>query len=199
MKRLLSLFCALFIITSFALAEEVMDITGEWYGTVLYSDNCFPAVLDESGAFHVETRDGEAVFYDSAIVYPDQTISVSRCQLSDAAVLYYEIQERCLYGRLFLIKDDTWKCFSIDSSKMYLFLNGNIVPFEGGEAASYLLSGSQLFITESNGYMRGSANMHGDMAFVYELDTEPYTPTFGNVTVNWGCPFYLFVRTSIGE
>lgn len=199
MKRLFALFCVLFLISSFALAEEEIEITGEWYGAILYSDNCLPAVLNESGAFVVETQDGEVTFSESAIIYPDQEIDVSRCWLSEFAALYYETQGHSLYGKLFLKQDDAWKYFSIDDSRMCLFLNGNITPFETGESIPYLLSGNQLFMTESSRYTRGTVTMHGSMAFVYELDADPYMPTFGGTTYNWGRPFYLFVRTSIGK
>jgi hypothetical protein len=56
-----------------------------------------------------------------------------------------------------------------------------------------------MYMTQGDKYIRGTVRPQGDFAFVFDVDADPWIETFGEIEVDYGTPYYLFVSTSIGK
>jgi hypothetical protein len=220
MKKIVAI-VLLLILPCFAAAEQdSLQIDGEWYGFATYTNmNCRAAELREDGCFYVKWSDGEEiVFYDQGQIdfihteeWTDfrtkeirketetETINMEFCRMADDSLLFYDVMDREMSCYYLTMQNGEWIVYSLDSGKMLLFLNGRIIHHDGGDTVDYLVSGSQMYMTQGDKYIRGTVRPQGDFAFVFDVDADPWIETFGEIEVDYGTPYYLFVSTSIGK
>lgn len=200
MKRLAILILSLLLIFCVAFAEqEEFKPEGEWYATMLYRNNCLSADRTDEG-FAVNLREGGALFRLNGVMeYPNETVEAKCVCLSDDAVLFWDIQEHCLFGVIFIVMNGEWKYCSIDDSRLLLFIGNSIIPYESGDTAQYLVSGNNMYLTQGESYVRGTIRQFGNSAFAYDMDVEPRIVTYGDTTVDYGTPMYLFISSSVGQ
>ena len=220
MKKIVAI-AMLLILPCFAAAEQdSFQIDGEWYGVASYTKwMCHTAELREDGCFYVNWQDGEdVVFHDQGqidIIHTEEwidfrtkeprqetdieTINTEFCRLSDNSLLFYDVIDRELHGYFLTMQNGEWTIYSLEGGKMLLFLNGKVIHYDGGETVDYLVSGNHMYMTQGDKYIRGTVKPQGNYAFVFDVDADPWVETFGEIEVDYGTPFYLFVRTSIGK
>lgn len=201
MKRFVALFLAVILLPCCASATgEEFNAEGEWFCAILYENMCALATIDAEGNYHISDSYGEQIFrINGEIEDPYESIKAVRIQLADDSCLYYTVQDHELQGCLFLNVDDSWRCYSVESQDMVLFSNGSITHFNEGETVDYLISGENMYMKNSDTYLRGTIRQFDHSVFAFDMDTDPYTVTFGDKTVDYGTPFYLFISTSIGK
>lgn len=199
MKRFVALLFATILLSCCASAtSEEFNAEGEWFCAILYENMCASATIDEEGNYYIGSSNYEQIFrINGEIEDSYESIKAVRIQLSDDACLYYTVQDHELQGCLFMNVDDSWRCYTVESQDMMLFLNGSITHLNEGGTVDYLISEENMYMKNSETYIRGTIKQLNDMVFVFNIDTDPYTVTFGDKTVDYGTPFYLFISTSI--
>lgn len=220
MKKIVAI-AILLMLPCFAAAEQdSFQIDGEWYGIATYTKwMCHTAELMEDGRFYVKWQDGEdVVFHDNGkidIIHKEEctdfrtndprneseteTINTEFCRLSDDSLLFYDVIDKELYGYLLTVQNGEWTVYSLEGGKMLLFLNGKVIHYDDGGTVDYIVSGNHMYMTQGDTYIRGTVKPQGNNAFIFDVDADPWVVTFGEIEVDYGTPFYLFVSTSIGE
>lgn len=196
MKRIAILVLVIFVLPSIAFADQdKFHVEGEWYASVLYSEYHWPAEIDEDGNFHVSQNDEFSVFNRNGYIEtPEETIELKFADLSNGMALFYAIVDNELRGYVFMEISGEWVYCSIDASKMLLLIDGNMIPYNGGDVMSYLVSGNNMYMTNGESYVRGVIRCLGDNSFAYDMDIEP---DVGGFPERWGKPFYLFINTAV--
>lgn len=220
MKKILALFIVLFLPCIASAEEDTLQVDGEWYAVVMHTNmSCRSADLKVDGCYYVSWSNGEDIVFrergEIEFIHTEEwvdfhtketqreveteTIVSEYCRLSDDAVLYYDVMDDELTGYYICKSDNEWIAYLLDSASMVLFLNGKVIPYNGDASADYLVSGDKMFMTQGDKYVRGMIRQQGQNAFIYDIDADPWIVTYGEVEVDYGKPFYLFVSTSIGK
>ena len=200
MKKLIALFIALLVPCIAVAEQDVFSVEGEWYATLLYGDMCHSATEKGENCFCVSTVYGDEIYRPDGVAECEtESITMEYIRFSEDAVLYYDRQDGEIDGILFMRTDGEWKQYFVDLSVMTLFIDGDMIPYQGGDRQRYIVTENMMFITNDESYLRGKIQRFGSDAFALILDADPFTVTFGETTVNYGVPFYLFVSTSIGK
>ena len=176
------------------------DLNGEWFVASQYNNRFDSAVRDNNG-FIIRYNDGEIVYSsDGSIAFPAQSEeNLDYKVISNDMVLYYEVKDHILFAQAFLHIDNEWRAYSIEGKKV-LFLNDAIIPSDGEEKSPFYCSGDNMYLAKGNTYIRGKVQHINENAFIFQIDADPYVVNFSNgLTVNYGTPFYLFIRSSIME
>ena len=219
MNKLLALTIALiFLLPLASLAEQNnFELEGEWYCTSAYTNlDCYKAELREDGCYYLEWNDEvEIVFHEDGQIdhicteeYTDFRSNESRtevttetedakfCRLSDDACLFYGIVDNELNCYYFIRRDNEWIVYPMYNGKLLLFLNGRAIPYTDGDPVEYYISGNHMYLIQEDQYVRGEINPHGEFAFVFDVDTDPWIDTHGEIEINYGTPFCLFINTT---
>lgn len=213
------LFTLIMILPCASVAEQDdFQIEGEWFCIYGYTNlDCHKAELREDGSYYIRWNDeSEIVFYEDGQVdhihteeYTDfrsnetrkevqtETENTEYCRLSDDACLYYVIMDNELYGYYFIKRDNDWTVYNFYNEKCFLFLNGRAIPYTDGDPVEYYTSGNQMFLIHEDQYVRGKIQPIGEHAFVFDIDSSPLIDTNGEIEVDYGTPFYLFINASV--
>lgn len=218
MKKIIAVVLVL-LLPCIAVAEQNgFQIEGEWYVVAMHTRMmCCNADLKEDGCYYVSWQDGEDIVFreqgqvdfihteewtdrltkETRRETETETVAVEYCRLSDDAVLYYDVMDNELSGYYICNADDGWKAYFLDSARMMLFLNGKATLYDGDGTVDYLVSENSMYMTQGEQYVRGKIEQHGDNAFVFDIDADPWIVAYGETEVDYGTPFYLFISTSI--
>lgn len=192
-------------VSSFAFAEtEHFDEQGEWYSGMYYSNDAFPATLNENGDFVATINGFECtISRDGHVISNDESEMMESVSLPCDGLLLYGSRHDSLRkkdymaGILILPSDDGFNAVYSETISLMLLLNNKAIRYDGESSAEYQRTGSQFFMTNGESYSRGKITTYGNDLFLYKIDGEARIERYGDYEIDYGDPVIFFIRSSL--